>query len=134
MVSLITDATLARLRGYDARTMRSSCRVLRRVDTVAGGRVASGAETQVGPTVVCRRRTAELRPREGEAVGRLGEETFGSVDLPLGVTDLEVLSGDRIEVTTVHGSAVSVETFEVAGDPVPDSYDTCLTVELTRED
>lgn len=131
MVSpLISPATLARLRLLDERAMPSSCRVLRRIDTVVDGRVASGTETPVGPAVPCRCRTPEQQPREGEAIGRLGEETFRDVALPLGT---EVLSGDRIEVTTTHGALVSVETFEVKGDPIPDSYDTALTVELTRE-
>jgi hypothetical protein len=124
---LISPAKLDRLRRVDERAMPSRCRVLRRTDVVVGGRVTPGDEAQVGPTVDCRLSDARLRPREQEAVGRIGDETYGEIALPLGTA---VASDDRIEVTT----GAIVETFEVAGDPWPGSYSTSLTVMVQRED
>lgn len=124
---LIPTSTMARLRQVDERAMPSSCRVLRRADTVTGGRVAAGDEVQVGSTVACRLSESRLRPREQGMIGRLGDETYGDLELPLGT---EVLSGDRVEITT----GASVQTFEITGDPWPASYSTSLLVAAQRED
>lgn len=124
MDPLIDADTLDGLREVDEAAMPSVCRVLRRAQSVSGGRITYGEETAVA-TVPCR-----LEPlgaaAEGEALGRLGEEAAGSVALPLG-TDCR--SGDRLEVTTDWGA----QTFEVVGDPWAGSYETHLTAHVQRE-
>lgn len=122
----IPTATMLKLAAIDASFMPSTCRILRRADTLSGGRVTPGAYAQTGSTVNCRLTPSAQSPREFEQIGRLGSESTGTVAMPLGT---DVASGDRIEVTT----GASVTTFEVVSPPWPGSYSTNLTVEVQRE-
>lgn len=126
MADLIPASAMAKLREIDQRAMPSTCRVLRReLGTSSGGRSAPSAEVEVAE-VACRLEPSGLRPEEAEALGRLAEETHGTLSLPLGT---DVQSEDRIEVTT----GADVDTFEVVGDPWPGSYSTSLSVVVQRE-
>lgn len=123
---LIPDEAMVTLRQIDERAMPSTCRILRRADTLSGGRVMPGAYAQAGATVTCRLTPSAQSPREFEQIGRMGSESTGTVAMPLGT---DVAGGDRIEVTT----GASVTTFEVVSPPWPGSYSTNLTVEVQRE-
>lgn len=121
----ISAATMARLRAVDETFMPSTCRVLRPTTAVVSGRTVHGGEAELA-SVACRATGLGTAPREGMAAGRMEAEVDGAIALPVG-TDVE--SGDRIEVT----SGGSTVTFEVVGDPWPDSYATSLLFRVKHE-
>lgn len=126
-MSFLSDAALERLQTFDESAMPDSCRVLRREITVVGGRTTYGPETVAAGPLDCRLERSGLQPHELEGVGRIAEESYGRVALPLGT---DVQGKDRVEVTTAWG----VTTFEVIADPWAPSYATSLTVTVQREE
>lgn len=131
---MLDACDLADLRDVDESAMPSRCRVLQRPDVLTGGRVTAGVEVQLGPTTRCRLQAVEREAVERGAVGRLGDETSGTLALPIGTA---VSGGHRVEVTTEvetpAGLQTFVETFEVVGDPWVESLGTSLLANLTRE-
>jgi len=125
--ALVDAALLADLRALDASAMPSSCQVLARTRTTAGGRTSYGEPTPVGDPVRCRLDPVNRERHEGDdQLGRLGETWQGLLAVPLGAP---LASGHLVVVTTDQGTI----TVEVIGDPVEDTYATSRTAAVQRE-
>jgi hypothetical protein len=127
---VFTPRRLARLEAVDARFRPSRCRVMRRTESLQNGRRVAGDPEPVGPAVDCRLERAEREPREGVEVGRAGDETTGTVTLPVGT---DVGPADLIEVTTERLAATETETFAVQGTPWLASLEAGLVANVVLE-